>query len=692
MKVSQLRGFAETLAKAAPALLAPAPAAARTAIPPERMAKRSAHLAEGGRRPSRTELERLLGTNDLVDLNYLGRGLAAARSVCRLILRDASGRPIGHATGFKVSPSVLITNYHVLPTPQAASQTLAEFDFDLDLAGRQRPTTCFALAPERFYLSDQDLDTALVAIVPEPVSGAGSALDAYGYLRMNPEIAKINPEVEFVSIIQHPQGLPKQVSIRENQLLRIEGTKIWYRCDTAQGSSGAPVLNDSWQVVGLHHSGVPATNAQGDWLRKDGQPAQDEDDDSEVNWIANAGIRVSSIVAFAAGAEPGNPHLAEFLRCARTDAPPEVTGDPVEWHGAEGRDAGQRPTNSPVVEQRPGGARITVPISLDVAILSAVPLRASAAPPAPRLAAPAVTTLAAVERLVMPFAERDDYSNREGYDEDFLDPAGGLPVPLPVVRDPGRCAPLLDGSGSLLDYHNFSIEMDAKRRLALYTASNVDGSKAAKEPEPGKNYSRAALGGLGKNDKELWFIDERIAPQHQLPDRFFTKDRNAFDRGHLVRREDVCWGSSWRRIRAANGDTYHTTNCSPQVMRFNQSKYQGKWGLLENMVLRQAESERLCVFAGPVLSPRDRLFSGEDDDGPVEVKIPSRFWKVVVARQGNRLQSFGFLLKQNLRDVAWEFQVDEGWEHETKSIAEIEEIADAIDFPDEVRKADQHPG
>ena len=29
---------------------------------------------------------------------------------------------------------------------------------------------------------------------------------------------------------------------------------------------------------------------------------------------------------------------------------------------------------------------------------------------------------------------------------------------------------------------------------------------------------------------------------HQLPDRFFTKDNKAFDKGHIFRREATTWG------------------------------------------------------------------------------------------------------------------------------------------------------
>jgi len=66
---------------------------------------------------------------------------------------------------------------------------------------------------------------------------------------------------EAVSIIQHPSGQPKQVAIRENDLLSIEPNKILYQSDTAQGSSG-PLFLTILAISWLHHSGVPKTNSE----------------------------------------------------------------------------------------------------------------------------------------------------------------------------------------------------------------------------------------------------------------------------------------------------------------------------------------------------------------------------------------------------------------------------------------------
>lgn len=289
----------------------------------------------------------------------------------------------------------------------------------------------------------------------------------------------------------------------------------------------------------------------------------------------------------------------------------------------------------------------------------------------------------AFEALVEPFRDQD-YAGRRGYDAGFL----GARLPLPEVVDETLVSRLDDGS-HVIPYEHFSIVVEKGRRLALFTASNVDADPARKEPEPGRDYSRDGLSGLGDKDLEKWFTDPRIPAGDQLPDRFFTKDRKSFDRGHIVMREEVAWGSTYDEVRRANGDTYHVTNCSPQIATFNRSTLKGVWGQLENLILDQAETERYSVFAGPVFRADDRFFSGVDDEGPVRVAIPRQFWKVVVAQKDAALQAFGFVLDQDLSQTDLEFAVDEVWRTRMISVADLARLVASITFPPELHASDQ---
>ena len=323
-------------------------------------------------------------------------------------------------------------------------------------------------------------------------------------------------------------------------------------------------------------------------------------------------------------------------------------------------------------------ARWTIPLEVEVRLGTpardaAVGSSASAVSLAPQVA---------IERAVEPIHE-EDYTNRRGYDSKFL----GQEVPLPTITNLDVVAKLENGE-HVIPYHHFSIVMHRLRRLALFTASNVDAREEAKKPEAG-NYTRDGLGGLGENDIERWFSDPRLRGSDQLPDRFFEKDNKAFDKGHLVRREDVAFGDSYDEVRFSNGDTFHTTNCSPQVAGFNRSNHKDNWGALEDVVLKQAAQQKLSLFSGPVLSDDDRIFVGVDDRSAVRIPIPAQFWKVVVAIDDGQLRTFAFLLRQNLSNTPLEFVVPAAWEHEMIALKDLEAMLGIVQFPKVLHDSDQ---
>lgn len=63
-----------------------------------------------------------------------------------------------------------------------------------------------------------------------------------------------------VYIIGHPLGGELQLSLQDNILLDHQNPKIHYRTPTDAGSSGSPVFNDKWYLIGLHHAGSMEMN------------------------------------------------------------------------------------------------------------------------------------------------------------------------------------------------------------------------------------------------------------------------------------------------------------------------------------------------------------------------------------------------------------------------------------------------
>jgi endonuclease G len=70
-----------------------------------------------------------MGTDDLVDEFYLERALIAAQPVCRISIRSPSGHERGCATGFMISPRLLLTNEHVFGSADEAEPSIAEFNY-----------------------------------------------------------------------------------------------------------------------------------------------------------------------------------------------------------------------------------------------------------------------------------------------------------------------------------------------------------------------------------------------------------------------------------------------------------------------------------------------------------------------------------------------------------------------------------
>ena len=106
--------------------------------------------------------------------------------------------------------------------------------------------------------------------------------------------------------------------------------------------------------------------------------------------------------------------------------------------------------------------------------------------------------------------------------------------------------------------------------------------------------------------------------------------------------------------------------------------------------MRQARTEKYCVFSGPLMLADDPVFHGINNDEPIEVQIPRAYWKIIVARTPEgHLQTFSFLLAQDLSRVAFEFDVAEEFVPFRISVQELEERTINIVFPRVLKDTDQ---
>lgn len=258
-------------------------------------------------------VEAIINTCDYVSVRYLDAGVAAVRAIGRVNI--SRGR--GYGTGFLVSPGLLLTNHHVLTSAEVAANSAVEFNYQNGLDGQPLPVETFALSPDRFYVSDRDLDFALTA-----VDATAEQLQPFGFHKLTAAQGTVVLG-EFTTIVHHPRGERKMISLRENKLLDILERYLHYTADTEPGSSGSPVFNDQWEVVALHHASTRVDRA-------------------ETGGIINEGTRISRIIAHLQGLELSDDHR-KLLEPVIGTAQRTVTGERSTDRGVAAESLGPQP-------------------------------------------------------------------------------------------------------------------------------------------------------------------------------------------------------------------------------------------------------------------------------------------------------------------------------------------------------------
>src|SRR5687768_4504813 len=203
------------------------------------------------------------------------------------------------------------------------------------------------------------------------------------------------------------------------------------------------------------------------------------------------------------------------------------------------------------------------------------------------------------------------------YNPNFI---SGFRIPLPSVVAADT------PPGSPLHYHHHSVVMNPKRRLAYFSASNIDG-------ESWKPIERS--GGFKK--------DSKLESEFQLGEELYEsisagKDRgNDFDEGHLTSFQEVLWGEENDKA-LAGADTFFYTNCVPQHGSLNR----GAWRSLEQYLVKKGADPnelKISVLTGPVLLSSDPYFINAIDGDLV--RLPVAFWKVIYYKAVGGLQAVG---------------------------------------------------
>jgi len=639
---------------------------------------KAVEMRRSGLLPSR--LERRIGpTLDLVSLPPSEAARKAGRPVARIVQQASENVvPFGFATGFLVAPNLLLTNHHVFPDASFVTGTKANFLYEESERGIETGAL-FEFDPAAFFFADENLDFALVGMKAGLSNGVH--LEEMGRILLIEATSKTLPGLG-INIIQYPKGGQKEYAFTNNRLVSLlDSGFLQYETDTEEGSSGSPLFSESWELIGLHHAGVP--KMENDLpVTITGAPWTEDTPDDQIVWVANEGVRVSAIVKCLASSRMSDAGQQAILKDLLRD-----TTDPVDDVAKEMLRPSTPPPTLDASTALTGGFpamnpttyfHFTGPVTINVYGGAAVVSET-----------PAITTQTetpALEKSIT-FDPDRTYANRDGYDPAFL--GSDKVVPLPGIAEERMDEILLDGDKPLvLKYHHYSIVMNKLRRLQMFSAVNVDYDESVRDTR-----GRQELG------TDRWIPDPRVPPQFQIQDPDFYKPATKVDRGHIVRREDNAWGASDLEREYANSDTFHWTNCTPQHEAFNRSslaglpQYQGMsglWGSFENHVkseLVKSEDRRACILAGPVL---DNIHDPVAKFNGGQLPYPIRFWKVVVVleKDGN-LKAYGFVFSQ--KDVVDRFGIEEfrpgKFEANGRALSEIT-LLTGVTFADSLYAAD----
>ncbi len=205
--------------------------------------------------------EKVLGDTNVVSLRSYQLGLERCRAVARIEdVEELDDH--GFGTGFLLRGDSLcdglgerwfvLTNNHVVSATDQRALPLARARVSFKALGDEP----IDVVPKSIVWSSprEELDATLLEVDPP-----AKEIEPYVLATYVPR----EDEGARVYVIGHPGGGGLSLSINDNRLLDHDDRRLHYRAPTEGGSSGSPVFNQRWQLLGLHHAGgtdVPRLN------------------------------------------------------------------------------------------------------------------------------------------------------------------------------------------------------------------------------------------------------------------------------------------------------------------------------------------------------------------------------------------------------------------------------------------------
>lgn len=213
-----------------------------------------------------------------------------------------------------------------------------------------------------------------------------------------------------------------------------------------------------------------------------------------------------------------------------------------------------------------------------------------------------------------------------GQDSAYASANGGVRIPgsmLTIVKAPAFLP------SQMVDYTGFTVSFNPDNHTPNYAAWELLGSETE--------------GSATRDDGDFW-QDTGVKGCPESRDY----SRSGFDRGHMVPAADQKWSVKAMR------DCFSMANMCPQKHELNA----GAWKTLEAKERLWAQRDSaLVIVAGPIYNDSDKKRIGATG-----VRVPSAFFKVLLAPYADRPRAIGFVYPNmkapgNMQDYA--ISVDE---------------------------------
>lgn len=217
-------------------------------------------------------------TNSFLPIEtWLSRAIDIRNRVCRFSFDIGRLLPVG--SGFLVAPDVVLTNHHVVASVingiRQAKQIRVQFDH-YELTDGSVSAGTIVQTAEKWLIASAPHDPVDITVHDLTTEPNPANLD-FALVRLERKIGDENArdrkrgwlDLETTAenaragapafIAQYPGERPMQLALDTGGVIGYSPNelRLRYHTNTLGGSSGAPVFNQDWELLALHHAGDP---------------------------------------------------------------------------------------------------------------------------------------------------------------------------------------------------------------------------------------------------------------------------------------------------------------------------------------------------------------------------------------------------------------------------------------------------